>query len=95
MPPMTTFSNSVIVPLNPIIETGYVDMPWWPDTAFGIREVKENIFQMKLPPQEEIKPKPGKQVLDSVNKSMFIENSKLGFIRYLFAHHQYVLAEKI
>ena len=78
-----------------IIETGYVDMPWWPDTAFGIREFKENVLKKKLPPPEKKDSQPGKQVLEKVNAHMFVENSKLGTIRYLFAHHQYILAEKI
>ncbi len=76
-----------------VLEAGYIDMPPWPDTAFSIREVKENILGMKLPPKEKIKPLPGKQVLDKVNNTMFIENSRLP-IKYFFAHHQYVLAEK-
>jgi len=76
-----------------VLKTGYVDMPPWPDTAFSIREVKENILKKKLPPKEKIVPLPGKEVLDRVNKKMFVENSNL-FIKYLFAHHQYVLAEK-
>lgn len=77
-----------------VLETGYVDMPPWPDTAFGIREVKENILKMKLPPPQKVDLLPGKEFLNKVNKSMFIENSRLGPIRYFFAHHQYVLAEK-
>ncbi len=78
-----------------VLETGYVDMPWWPDTAFGIREFKENVLKKKLPPLEKKDSLPGKQVLDKVNAHMFVENSKLGSIKYLFAHHQYVLAEII
>lgn len=78
-----------------VLETGYIDMPPWPDTAFGIREFKENVFKMKLPPQQKKDYLPGKQVLNKINSTMFVENSGLGPIRYLFAHHQYVLAEKI
>lgn len=76
-----------------VLESGYVDMPWWPDTAFGIREVKENFFKMKLKPVE-TEFKDPKTLLKKIKRMRFIEDSKfLGPIKHLFAHHQYVFCE--
>jgi hypothetical protein len=76
-----------------VLEKGYVDMPFWPDTAFGINDIKKHFFGIKIPPKEEIPSIPANEYLKIINSGMFIENSKLP-IRYLFAHHQYVLAVK-
>ncbi len=76
-----------------VIESGYIDMPWWPDTAFGIREVKENILKMTLKPVEKEFKDP-KKYMRSINSMTFIEYNKfLGSIKYFFAHHTYVFCE--
>ena len=85
-------STSVVSYNLNVLEIGYVDMPFWPDTAFSIREVKENVLKMKLRPIErEIKD--AGAVLDKVNRMAFIENSRLGILKHFFAHHTYALCE--
>lgn len=75
-----------------IIESGYVDIPWWPDTAFSIKEFKKNLLGIKVKDQKKAKQN-AKELLQKIEKMMFIEKSTLiGFLKPLFAHHTYVLA---
>ncbi len=79
-----------------IVESGYIDLPFWPDTAFSIKEVKKNLLHIKLKPEKELVVKNEDKVLNKINKMMgFIENNKLmrGLFEHIFAHHTYVLGE--
>lgn len=79
-----------------IVESGYIDLPFWPDTAFSIKEVKKNLFHIKLKPEKESVRKNEDEVLNKINKMMgIIENNKTmrGLFEHIFAHHAYVLGE--
>jgi hypothetical protein len=76
-----------------LIESGYVDMPWWPDTAFSIREFKKNILHLK-PEKIKFNPKDPQKVLEKIYQMSFIEKRKVFKpLRPLFAHHIWVLCK--
>jgi len=72
-----------------IIESGYVDMPVWPDTGASMIEVKENILKMKVGTNNK---KRGEidlsQIVPKLNPS-FIEKSKNKVLKTIFSHHFY------
>ena len=80
-----------------VIESGYVDVPWWPDTAFSIREFKRYVLRMKsvnaMREAGSVKVRDAGDVLDAINGAGFMENNRL--LRPFFAHHCYVFAEKV
>lgn len=78
-----------------ILESGYVDIPWWPDTAFGIKDIKKFLkIEEKSKAKQRIKD-PDKY-LAKIKSFMFLETNPVLniFATPAFAHHTYVLARK-
>lgn len=78
-----------------IVQSGYVDIPWWPDTAFGVKDIKR-FLKIKQAPKGEQKIQDPDKYLARIKRAMFIENNPLLYflLTPAFAHHTYVLAKK-
>ena len=80
------------------LKSGYIDIPWWPDTAASFAEVKRNVF--KQSPAVDYNSKrstdlrKAERCLELVDKWSFLER-KPTFrpVSFVFAHHQFVFGE--
>ncbi len=77
-----------------IVESGYVDIPWWPDTAFGFKDIRKFLKIKDKPEHHEVQD-PDKY-LAKIKSYMFLETNPLLYFLAtpIFAHHTYVLAKK-
>lgn len=77
-----------------VVESGYVDIPWWPDTAFGFKDIRTFLKIKEQPHHSEVQD-PDKY-LAKIKSYMFLETNQLlkFFATPIFAHHTYVLAKK-
>jgi len=82
------------------IKCGYFDVPWWPDTAASFSEVKKNVFRKDISSGEQkikdtiSKSEKAEKYLELINKWSFLEKNPIFEpVKFLFAHHQYVLGE--
>lgn len=73
-----------------ILESGFVDLPPWPDTAFSLREVKK-ILGFKPKRNQSWFPREPKKILEKIEKLSFLEKNSLLFIfKLFFSHHLFV-----
>jgi len=77
-----------------ILDSGLIDIPWWPDTAFSIAQMKKILIKKSsTKPKKKTKTNPQK-LLEKINASAFIENAPLPkFLKIPFAHHNFVLGK--
>ncbi|MDP4012384.1 MAG: hypothetical protein Q8R00_02155 [Candidatus Nanoarchaeia archaeon] len=78
-----------------IVQSGYVDIPWWPDTAFGFKDIRK-FLKIKEKPQEKQEIQNPDKYLAKIKSYMFLETNPFLYplATPLFAHHTYVLARK-
>lgn len=78
-----------------VLESGYVDIPWWPDTAFSIREFKKNVLRMKKVDDSRkagtVAVREPEAVLRDIEAASWMEDKNL--VHPFFAHHTYIFAK--
>lgn len=79
-----------------IVETGYVDMPIWPDFAFSKMELFKGLgIKTKASNKNTNTPKASVLHTTLNKQTKLLEYNLPGFLQPIIAHHQYVLAQKL
>jgi len=81
-----------------ILKYGFFDMPYWPDFAFSINEIKQNLpflkFKGKDKGSQDNSEKIYSNVSSTIKKAADFEKKIPKFSQIFIAHHQYILAKK-
>ncbi|MFC1627318.1 hypothetical protein ACFL18_02030 [Patescibacteria group bacterium] len=77
-----------------VLESGGIDIPWWPDTAFSFKEVKKELgLASKAKTKAKAKVKTA-EVWEKIEKASWIETSRLPkLVKLPFVHHNFVLGK--